>query len=223
MVLLWRTMLCSWQTFPWGRMIFPLRTNFLQTRNMGENLYHNLVQCDNTVTRVWTLCHLLAIVKYSKIHLMCHLSGSAGTSLKEFWSMWCWLVVRNMKFSAYMWGCTNTVQQFAGATTLCIMVPNACGSSVWYFLTYLAPSILRYLLHFSKISVPLHINVSRIRFSSPRIWFLSLSVLECSWNFKDSCMWMVTKVRKDMYYLHTDISQEMKKFLLCLKVAELTF
>jgi hypothetical protein len=53
--------------------------------------------------------------------------------------------------------CTNPGNQIARATTFPSVARNICGSSGWKLLqvTLLGPGILRWLLDFSKICVPL--------------------------------------------------------------------
>ena len=53
--------------------------------------------------------------------------------------------------------CANSGRQVRRFSKFCTVAPNMCGSSVWNLLhvSLLTSSILRFLLHFSKLCVPL--------------------------------------------------------------------
>jgi len=60
-------------------------------------------------------------------------------------------------FEPLYYRCTYPRDQAAMVTKLCTVVPNICGSSVWYLLhvTFLVSRIMKWLLNFRKICAPL--------------------------------------------------------------------
>jgi hypothetical protein len=72
--------------------------------------------------------------------------------------MSCGCILRAYKISSLCQGCKNLRHQLAITTEFCIVVPNICGLSICNLLhaILLAPRILRCLVCFCKICVPLH-------------------------------------------------------------------